>query len=193
MNIPRIRVAIAVLFGLSVWAAGYWYAPALESDTALGEQRIPDYDTAAPTPQDSGQRINGKVLYVSACQSCHQPSGQGLGKVFPPLADTDWVTGDTQRLALLVLQGMTGPLTVGAQSYNSFMPGFGSQFSDDQMAAVLNYIRSSWGNEADPISADTIAQARAAIQNRADPWRGEQELHAFLSTLPATSSEGKQP
>ena len=191
MSAPAFRIGIAIAAGLFVWAAGYWFFPALKSDTALGQQTIPAYAPAANT--ETSQRINGQALYINACQSCHQPSGQGLGKVFPPLDGADWVTGDAQRLALIVLQGMTGTLSVKGQTYNSFMPGFKAQFSDEELAALLSYIRSAWGNTAAAVSSDTIRQARTSVSHMGEPWRGEQALLNALQSLPATQTDRQEP
>lgn len=189
MSTPVFRIAIAITAGLLVWAAGYRFFPALESNTALGEQSIPAYANTSVPDAQRAQLIDGRALYAGACQSCHQPSGQGLGKVFPPLDGTDWVTGDARRLALVVLQGMTGAVTVDGQVYTSVMPGFKSQFSDEEAAAVLSYIRSAWSNAAPPVSSDLVGRARDEVSDRIDPWRGEQELHGFLQALPGSGQE----
>lgn len=193
MKTPASQTAIAIATGLLAWAAGYYYFPALKSNTALGEQSIPAYTITAASTAQNVQSVGGKTLYANACLACHQPAGQGLGKIFPPLAETDWVTGDAQRLALIVLQGMTGPLTVNGQTYNSFMPGFKSQFTNEDMADVLNYIRTSWNNNAPPIPISVIQQSRDIVSDRIDPWRSEQELLEFLEALPAANRQASTP
>ena len=192
MSRPIFRVAIAISVGLLVWAAGYYFSPAQNSTTVLGQPIIPAR-AFEPEQTSETQPINGQALYISACQSCHQPSGQGLGKVFPPLNGSDRVTQDPQRLALIVLQGMTGAITIDGQTYNGFMPGFNAQFSDAELAALLSYILSAWNNAAAPISAQDIQQARTALSDRKDPWRGEEELQAFLQSMPAPSVQEQQP
>ena len=110
----------------------------------------------------------GKRLYNDgACNTCHQVNGQGLPGAIPPLVGAEWVTGSEERLIRIVLHGITGPITVKGQTYNSFMPPFGrgipnsmKNWSDDRVAAVLTYIRQEWGNQAPPITPEKVTEVR---------------------------------
>lgn len=90
----------------------------------------------------------GKKKYESLCQACHQPNGNGqAASGFPPLAKSEWVTGGTERLAMIILNGIKGPITVNGATYNNdSMQPWKSSLNDKELAQVMSYIRTSWGN-----------------------------------------------
>ncbi|WP_027892509.1 c-type cytochrome [Calidithermus chliarophilus] len=91
----------------------------------------------------------GATIYQQ-CQGCHQPTGTGIPGVFPPLAghipEVLAAKGGREYLVQVMLYGLTGEITVKGQKYNGAMPAF-AQLSDDQVAAVLNHVSTSWGNK----------------------------------------------
>jgi nitrite reductase (NO-forming) len=110
------------------------------------------------------QRINaGRVLYNGTCSVCHQQNGEGLEGVFPPLADSDYLMADARRAIEVVLNGLTGPVTVNGSSYNSVMPPM-SQLNDDEIANILTFALNGWGNEGDAVDSDEVAEVRAATE-----------------------------
>ena len=174
---PIPKVVILVILALVVWAVYYIVSAQPNSSARLGDQR----PLAVLAPAPASASADGKQLYANACVACHQASGKGLPGVFPPLAESEWVTGDAKVLAQLVLHGMTGPITVKGQSYQGAMPAFAEQFADAELAAVLSFIRHEWGNEGDAITPELIAQARAASADRSQPWQGEKELQDWIA------------
>lgn len=114
----------------------------------------------SPSSTDPGARV-----YNTNCVTCHQPQGQGIPGVYPPLQQTEWVNGDEGRLIRLVLNGMRGPIEVNGVQYNSVMTAH-DFLSDDQIAAVLTYVRSNFGNASGPVSPDDVAAVRAAREHR---------------------------
>jgi len=127
-------------------------------------QRSATTDTAARTVSavPAGQSA-GADLY-QRCVSCHQANGEGLPGSFPPLAGSEYVTASNTSVPIqIVIRGMQGPLTVKGVQYNGLMPpyGLGIEMSDDEVAAVLTHARSSWGNNASPITAQEVAAVRA--------------------------------
>lgn len=127
--------------------------------------------------KESG-KVDGAVLFASLCVACHQASGQGLPGVFPPLADSEWVLGKDSTAAAILLHGINGGMTVKGNTYNGVMPGFAIQLGDEQIAAVLTYVRSQWGNSAAAVSAETVARTREEHKARTAPFAGEKELPA---------------
>jgi nitrite reductase (NO-forming) len=104
----------------------------------------------------------GKALYAGTCSVCHQNDGAGLADVFPPLAQSDWlVDRSAEELILVVLNGLTGPITVNDREFDLVMPPM-SQLTDDEIAHILTYIQNSWGNPGDRIDTQTVAEVRAA-------------------------------
>jgi nitrite reductase (NO-forming) len=102
----------------------------------------------------------GGVLYKGTCSVCHQDNGAGLPGVFPPLAKSDYLLADKRRAIEIVLNGLSGPVTVNNQPYNSVMPPM-SQLNDDEIANILAYVLNSWGNSNGTVTAADVAKARA--------------------------------
>ena len=114
--------------------------------------------TASSAPA-SAASAQGATVFSNNCSSCHGASGQGTPGAFPPLAGNPAVTAaDPKDIIHTVIDGKSGPLTVNGQTFNSTMPAWKSQLKPDEIAQVLTYIRSSWGNQA---SAVTAAQVQA--------------------------------
>ncbi len=112
-----------------------------------------------------GDRLEGSILYNTYCASCHQRNGRGDNSRFPPLAGSDWVTGEEDRLIGIVLNGLQGELKVNGKSYNGLMPQNG-HLDDHAIASVLTYIRRSFGNKALPVSALHVSKVRRASNNK---------------------------
>jgi mono/diheme cytochrome c family protein len=115
--------------------------------------------------------VNGKAIYSREgfCITCHQPDGNGLSASgFPPLTGTKWVTGSDQRLIKLVLNGLHGPIEVAGKQYAGQVPmtPFGAMLKDEEIAAVLTYVRNSFGNKASPITPTQVKQVRDATKNK---------------------------
>ena len=117
--------------------------------------------SAAAEHQASTNQISlGEQVYTSRCAACHQNNGQGVPGSFPPLVETDWVTGDTTRLIKTVLDGLSGEITVNGETYSGVMAPWRDALSDREVSSVLTYIRSSWGNNASHISPEEVAEQR---------------------------------
>lgn len=109
----------------------------------------------------SEQYLTGEAVYAKYCATCHQQDGEGIPGAFPPLAGAEWVEGDPGRLVRLVLNGMQGPITVRGERYNNLMTPH-AFLTDEQIAAVLTYVRSSFGNDAPAVEPDVVRAVRAS-------------------------------
>ncbi|HET8985539.1 MAG TPA: cytochrome c, partial [Trueperaceae bacterium] len=162
-------VAFGLYYGIQNWsppAGGYAFSssnsgaaaagavPGSQAGTANGPA-APD-ESAAPTFDHE----LGASVYGSFCSACHQANGQGMPGVFPPIAGDPVVTADdpTEHIDI-VLGGLLGK-EIGGVDYASPMPAFGQQLGDDQIAAVINYQRTSFGNRAPLITAEDVAAQR---------------------------------
>jgi mono/diheme cytochrome c family protein len=103
---------------------------------------------------------DGAKIYAADCSSCHQASGLGAPGAFPPLANNPTVTGDPRLVIHIVKYGLTGSVHAGGQTFNGMMPPWGTQLSDAGIAAVVSYIRSSWGNAGAAVTADDVAAVK---------------------------------
>jgi mono/diheme cytochrome c family protein len=135
--------------------------------SSANEKVVTSAQTISPTALAlrSGQATQpGALVYLNNCAGCHQSSGKGASLAFPSLAQSSTVaSGNPTSLIRIVLQGASMPGTLGAPSQMA-MPGLDWRLSDANVADVLTFIRSSWGNQANPVSAQSVAKVRAEIQ-----------------------------
>ncbi|HEX7858715.1 MAG TPA: c-type cytochrome [Verrucomicrobiae bacterium] len=135
-----------------------------------GKAGLEEQSAAAPlTAEEQALFEAGRTAYPLICGSCHQPNGQGLDGLAPPLVDADWATGSPERLARIVLQGVRGPLNVKGKVWELEMPQV-SVLSDQEIAALLTYIRREWGHQASAIKPDFIAKVRKDTETREEAW-----------------------
>ena len=154
--------------------------------TAITAKSTGGVSTVASVPA-GGQFAEGKAGYMSICVACHQPTGVGLPGAFPTLVKTEYVGGDSRRLAAMILKGVIGPITVDGKLYNNMMPGQEAVLNDKKIAAILTYVRSSFGNSDPAVSADIVAAARREFSERKTPWT-ETELKAFGGSAPVPNA-----
>jgi mono/diheme cytochrome c family protein len=120
---------------------------------------------------------DGEQLYALYCSACHAPDGKGAtGGAFPPLAGSEWVHGNPKRSVAIVLKGLEGPVDVAGKSYNLAMPPQGAVLGDDQIAAILSYVHSAWGNKGGEVKRDLVRAARSEFESRTEPWTAPELL-----------------
>jgi len=119
--------------------------------------------SASGTLTKDQQAKAGEVLFKGTCSACHQDTGAGIPNVFPPLAKSDFLLADHKRAIGIVLNGLTGPVTVNGATYNSVMPPM-SQLNDDEVANILTFTLNSWGNSGGAVTAKEVAQVRATTK-----------------------------
>lgn len=116
----------------------------------------------------------GKKNYETYCGSCHGNDGAGKAGQAPPLAGSEYVIcKGTHRLIMVPLQGIAGPLKVKGQEWNLNMAAMGASLSDADLAAVLTYIRGSWGNKAGEVTPEEVKAVRDEIGKSPQPMGGE--------------------
>ncbi len=120
----------------------------------------------------------GKQVYSTVCIACHQPTGAGLPPVFPTLINTEYVNGSAERMAAIVLKGVMGPITVNGAAFNNIMPPQEAMLTDEKIAAVITYVRASFGNKAAAVKPEVVAEARKKFMSKATMW-SEAELKAW--------------
>lgn len=126
----------------------------------------PTPDSAAGAAMSDDELLaRGETVFGTICAACHQMNGQGIPGAFPPIASSDWLMANKDRAIGAVLHGLSGPITVNGQQYNSVMPGLA--LNDTDVAAVLSYIRRNFGNNArDMVTIDEVRRVRASGQYR---------------------------
>jgi mono/diheme cytochrome c family protein len=174
-DIPAAKkiVAIAGTKPLDVWSQG---AVKTSADRLAGVVEVEKPEFAEiPAPahlnsQEKAQYMAGQKVYFREghCSTCHQPNGKGLDPAFPSLEKSPWVAGSPDRLIKLALYGLMGPLEINGKKYDGQVPmtPFGGMLKDDEMAAVLTFVRNSFGNQATAIKPDQVKAVRAANPGR---------------------------
>jgi len=145
-HLSNAEVAAVLTYVRSAWGNS---APAVSEDqVAL---------VASPT------MLSGDAIFAAKCATCHQANGSGTAQ-FPNLAGNATVTAsDPSAIVAIIVNGRSGPLTVGDKTYNGTMPTWKGQLSNANIAAVATYIRSAWGNNAPGVTEQQVAAAGAAV------------------------------
>ena len=114
--------------------------------------RAQSSSTATATASANALLAECEQIFTSVCVACHQPGGKGVAGIYPALAGDPFVKlEDPRPMVSTVLNGRGG------------MPRFASSYTDEQIAAVVSYVRGSWGNDALPVSPDYVAKVRASF------------------------------
>lgn len=177
------------------WTGAYLFTYSGGFDASVFDFK-PKYGAAASGPAvPPDPKEVGRKLFSANCVTCHQANGQGVAGQFPPLAGSEWVNSDaTNRLIGIVLKGLQGPVQVKGQVYNNAMQAWEAQYTDQQFAAILTYVRSDWGNNAPPIPPEAVKQMREQLKDRKEQWTmaellkmPAQDVAKNAAALPAAS------
>jgi len=182
-----LSIWLIVVYGLAVFFGGAYLGRF--SGNFSGDALDP-YAGEMPTikkvtgPQGAQQAAElspferGKKVFAANCQTCHQANGEGVPGQYPPLAGSEFTTGGSKRMAMLVLKGLQGPVKVKGQQYGTaVMQPWDKTLTDKQLADVITYERSDWGNKASPVTPEQIAALRKELANHPNSYT-EPELLA---------------
>lgn len=117
----------------------------------------------------------GAAVYKRICNACHGESGKGMSGIYPPLAGSALLQGDVAKPIKIVLHGFTGKIEREGQTYNGVMTAWGAALSDKDIADVLTFARSSFGNTAGAVTESEVKDVRAATSDHTKPM-AESEL-----------------
>lgn len=172
-----VMVFIAVLF---FWAGVYItlyngnFDPFVYDETKVAGVVEPP---APPEPLP----VLGAKIYKRNCVQCHQEDGKGVAGSYPPLHGSPWVTGSYERMAHLIVSGMSGDIEVlGNKIIGGNMPAWRTTLNDRQIAAVMTYLRtkSEWGHAASEVTPEQVAAIRAADGTR-QPWSPQELMKLY--------------
>jgi mono/diheme cytochrome c family protein len=141
---------------------------------------IPGLDEPSEVPfneEGDPALLNGENLYSQNCASCHGGNAEGVSGVFPPLVDSEWVTGNKSVPIRILLHGLQGEIEVQEQEYQGSMPSFKARLSAAEIAAILNHLREESEGDQPNISQEDIIRISNTYSDRATPWNAE-ELNA---------------
>jgi mono/diheme cytochrome c family protein len=176
------------------WAGGYLFSfsGGFKSDVFDYEPKfgvVGGGAAAAPDP-----KVVGKALFSANCITCHQANGQGLPGQYPPLAGSEILLGSALNHTIaIVLKGLQGPVTVKGQGFNNAMQPWEGQYTDQQLASILTYVRSDWGNNGSPVTADMVRQVRNEIKDRKEQWTWAELQKLPPKDLVAPAAAGNPP
>ena len=153
-------------------------------------------DKGGGPAQELSQVDRGKKIFSANCAVCHQPSGVGAaGQGYPPLAGSEIVNGGSRRVAMIVMKGLQGPITVKGQTYGTaVMQPWEKTLTDAKIADVITYIRQEWGNKGGPVATAQIAALRKELATHPESFV-EADLHAVPedADLPGGEPAGAKP
>ncbi|MBL7699104.1 MAG: PQQ-dependent sugar dehydrogenase [Chitinophagaceae bacterium] len=135
-------------------------------DAQLAQMQQRESRTYIKTPDEvkdnlnTGDRLEGSILYKTYCANCHQGDGKGDGGRFPPLASSEYVTGDKTRLIDIILNGLQGKITVNDKTYNGFMPPHKDILDDHAIASIATFIRNRFGHVKGSVSTLEVTEIR---------------------------------
>jgi len=193
--IPKVVLAwIAILI---IWGVGYYAwqigKPMLGGDSrsavsTVQQESIPADDSANSNTEVSessesdnkaaSAKPNGAAIYSAQCSACHQANGQGVPGAFPPLAESEWLLADAPIPVAIVHDGLQGKIEVAGNTFQGVMPKFGGNLSDAELAAVLSYARSEWGNGASEVDPAVVTEHKERFGDRKE-WSAEELKEVF--------------
>ncbi len=156
--------------------ASGWFDPRVYAPYASIEQ-VEAFQPVSGAP--SLVQLGLQVYNRPTCVACHQANGKGLPGQFPPLVQSDWVNeAEPGRIIRIVLDGLSGPIQVEGQSFNGAMVPWKDVLNDEEIAAVLTYVRQNaeWGNKAPAVTPERVKQVREKSKAHPQSWTSEELL-----------------
>jgi len=154
----KIRTAITIA---AIAAIALVACSGGKNSSSSGTTSTATTNASPAAPPVTGAAVSsaaGAKIYATNCATCHQANGEGQPGAFPPLAGNAVVTGSATKVVHIVKAGLSGKIMVGGTTYNAQMPAWKGTLSDSDIASVVTYIRSAWGNKA---GAVTVSQVTA--------------------------------
>jgi mono/diheme cytochrome c family protein len=183
-----VALGVMVFAGLNLWF-GRPFIPTVEDLPTYPNPERPELTALAlAASRPAGPTDPGEAAFQTVCAACHQMDGKGLAGTFPPLAGSHWVNDDAETPIRIVLAGISGPIEVEGAKYASIMPP-PPNMDDAKIAAVLTYVRKSFGNKGSEVTKDQVAAVRASLAGRTTPWTAE-ELTALRPAAGGAAAPG---
>ena len=183
-----LSVWLIAIYGLAVFFGGAYLGRYSGNFTSGGLDPMgapPPAKKAAAGPAGAEQvaelspHDRGKKVFSANCQTCHQANGLGVPGQYPPLAGSEFTTGGSRRMAMIVLKGLQGPVTVKGQQFGAaVMQPWDKTLTDKQIADVMTYERTEWGNSASPVTPEQIAAFRKELANHPESFSAPEVLAA---------------
>lgn len=180
--ITGVVMGVGVFLGVNI-VTGRAVIPNAESVQTLSHGLSQPKYAVAAAPVAGGPTGGA---YQTICQSCHQADGNGLPGAFPPLAGSEWVTGDPETPIRIALLGLTGAIEVKGAKFTATMPP-PAGITDEQIAEAVTYARTNFGNGAGAVDVELVKKVRASLAGRTQSWTAAEltALRAAAAPVPA--------
>lgn len=155
-----MKKTISVLLAGSVILVGFATASFID---APGQQKKTEKKSSTQRPVSAEEMKRGKKVYESYCLTCHQADGTGVPRMNPPLAKTNWVTGDKKRLINVVLKGLNEEIEIDGEYFSNPMPSH-AHLNNREIADVLTFVRNSFGNRSGRITLAEVSAERKKMK-----------------------------
>ena len=202
VGLEPLSIWLIAVYGLAVFLGGAYlgrYSGNFSGD-GLDPLGGPPPAKKGAGPQATQQQAElspaerGKKIFAANCQTCHQANGLGVAGQYPPLAGSEFTTGGSRRMGMIVLKGLQGPVTVKGQQYGSaVMQPWDKTLTDQKIADVMTYERSEWGNNASPVTAEQISALRKELANHPESFVEHDILAAPDEDIPGGAPAGGAP
>ena len=172
VRMPFATLLLLISATLIVWSGFYLVNFTAGFQGLYYHEEIDPHVGPLPAPARDSLFEMGQGVYTANCIVCHQTTGQGIPGAFPPLVGSEWVLENPERVALIVMNGLSGPIEVNGTPFFSAMPGLSATLTDEQIAAVATFIRgnSEWGHEASEVSEEMVTDLRSRYGGRIMMW-----------------------
>lgn len=169
--------------GMAIGPAKKWFSYDTFIRPEYQRGKAPGGDDAGAQPKEAlaAYMAKGGKIYSSKCNGCHGADAKGDGANYPSLASSKWVTGETEILAMVVLNGLHGPTSTGKAFPGAGMPAQGAGMSPEDLAGLMTYVRNSFGNSTGDIVTTDMAKAALEISGKRAK-KGEQATAAELES-----------
>jgi glucose/arabinose dehydrogenase/cytochrome c553 len=153
-----------------IWRVMYKGDKTKFGDAQLAQMTKRESRTYIKTPDEvadnlnTGDRLEGSILYKTYCANCHQGDGKGDGARFPPLASSEYVTGDKNRLIDIILNGLQGKITVDGKTFSGIMPAHKDILDDHAIASIATFIRNRFGHVKGSVTTLEVSAVRNAAK-----------------------------
>jgi mono/diheme cytochrome c family protein len=154
-----VKVLVLNVFVVGMLSACTGNSDKKKAETATNAPQSVEQTQTVPQ-QASGPEHPGKAVFAKYCLACHQADGSGVPGMHPPLTPGSWVGKDPKELVAILMKGLSGKIEVNGETFNGFMPSQ-AQLTDEEIADVLSYIRSSFGNNFEPVNASFVKKVRS--------------------------------
>src|SRR6266516_2323543 len=175
-----LSIWLIAIYGLAVFFGGAYlgrYSGNFSSGGLDPMGAPPPAKKAAAGPGGGEQaaelspRDRGKKIFAATCKTCHQANGLGVAGQYPTLAGSEFTNGGSRRMGMIVLKGLQGPVKVKGQQFGSaVMQPWDKTLTDKQIADVMTYERSDWGNSASAVTPEQIAALRKELASHPESF-----------------------